>query len=338
MKVEEVSRCQIQDWYPKFKSLSIRTIIHELPEPFVEYLNDPGTLILPDSVTEDDAFPNRVHKPEDEDDFQVQEGSDEEDESEQPSTPPPSFPELELKIKESIESLGGAVFPKLNWSAPKDAAWISCSGNLKCSTFSEIVLLLKSSDSLVHDLDHAYDSCDDKTAARPQKFFLALRKWYNSLRPEMEFRCFVRDRILIGISQREVTGFYPSLFARKDELSTMIQDFYQQKLGDKFESESYTFDVYITGDNRVKLLDFNPWCGSTLPLLFSWEELEEISRDDEEVPEFRIVGNQCGVRPGMKTAVPYDYLDTSPGSGWDQFLNQANEELKKQSISGEAGA
>jgi len=38
MKEEDVNCCQIQEWYPKFKSVSIKTIIHELPESFVEYL------------------------------------------------------------------------------------------------------------------------------------------------------------------------------------------------------------------------------------------------------------------------------------------------------------
>lgn len=335
MRQEEVNRCQIQEWYPKFKSVSIKTLIHELPESFIEYLNDSGPLVLPLSIADDDALPNRIHKPEDEEDYEVHEDSD--DEAESPP-PPPSFPELEMKIKESIQSLGGAVFPKLNWSAPKDSAWISSTGNLKCSSFSEIVLLLRSSDSLIHDLCHAYDSCGDKTASRPQKFFLALRKWYASLRPEMEFRCFVLNGLLVGISQREVTGFYPALLDKKDDLKQMIQEFYNDKLRGKFESESYAFDVYVTTDGRVKLLDFNTWGGSTLPLLFDWEELEENLKEEGNVLEFRIIESQCGVRPGMKTAVPYDYLDKSPGSGWDQFLNRANEELRQQTMSAEAGA
>ncbi|MCE7766708.1 hypothetical protein GQL56_29195, partial [Pseudomonas putida] len=54
-----------------------------------------------------------MHKPEEEEDFEVSEGS--EDESDRPS-PPPSFPELETEIKESIKALGGSVFAKLNWS------------------------------------------------------------------------------------------------------------------------------------------------------------------------------------------------------------------------------
>ncbi|KAK4340198.1 hypothetical protein RND71_041660 [Anisodus tanguticus] len=311
MKEEEVNRCQIQEWYPRFKSDSIKTVIHELPESFVEYLSDDhGPFLLPLSIDDDDALPNRIHKPEEEEDFE---------------------------IKESIKALGGSVFPKLNWSAPKDAAWISSTGNLCCNSFSEVALLLRASDSLIHDLCHVYDSCSDKTVSRPPKFFLALRKWYSSLRPEMEFRCFVRNGILVGVSQREVTGFYPVLLEKKDELITAIQGFFNYKVKGNFESESYTFDIYVTNDERVKLLDFNPWGAFTLSLLFTWEELEDKLKEEGNCLEFRIVEGQCGVRPGLKTAVPYDYLDTSPGSGWDEFLRKADEQLAQQIRSPQAG-
>ncbi|KAL0382055.1 UNVERIFIED_CONTAM: Cell division cycle protein [Sesamum calycinum] len=335
MTEEDINRCQIQEWYPNFKSCSIKTTIHELPKSFVQYLlDDSGPFLLPLSIT-NDALPNRVHKPEEEEDFVAVEGSG--DEAEEP-LPPPSFPELEMEIKASIGSLGGAVFPKLNWSAPKDSAWISSTGNLKCTSFSEIALLLRSSDSVVHDLCHAYDSCTDKTASRPSSFFLALRKWYPSLKPEMEFRCFVRHKLLLGICQREVTNFYPALLEKKDDLKIMIEEFFMEKVKGNFESESYTFDVYVTKDGRVKLLDFNPWGASTLPLMFTWDEFEEKLREESNELEFRIVESRCGIRPGLKTAVPYDYLDTSQGSGWDQFLRNADEELRRQTSSTEAGA
>ncbi|KAI3702911.1 hypothetical protein L6452_28664 [Arctium lappa] len=330
MKEEEVNRCQIQEWYPRFKSTSIKTVIHELPESFIEYLlDDSGPFLLPLSVSNDDALPNRIHKPEEEDDYVISEEPSD-DESEQTS-PPPSFPELESEINQSIETLGGAIFPKLNWSSPKDSAWISPNGSLKCTSFSEITLLLKSSDSLVHDLCHAYDSCSDCNTLRPTRFFLALRKWYPSLHPEMEFRCFIHNHILVGISQREVTGFYPTLTEQKHELETVIKNFYTDEVSTRFESDSYAFDVYVKRNGEVKLLDFNPWCAFTLPLLFTWEELEsdQLSRE----MEFRIVESQCGVRPGLKTAVPYDYLDTSAGSGWDQFLRNADDELRRQTRS-----
>ncbi|XP_030542573.1 cell division cycle protein 123 homolog [Rhodamnia argentea] len=333
MRQEEVDRCQIQEWYPKFKLVSIKTHVHRLPESFVEYLlGDTGPFVLPNSVTGEDALPNRVCNLVDEDYLAVSEESG--DESEE--FPPPSFPELELEVKESIESLGGAIFPKLNWSSPKDAAWISGSGNLRCTSLSEIALLLRASDSSTHDLCHAYDSCSNKSLSRPQSFFLALRKWQPALRPEMEFRCFVRNKLLVGICQREVTTFYPVLLEKKEHLKVLIEDFFESEVRPNFESDNYAFDVYVTKDGRVKVLDFNPWGVFTLPLLFSWDELSE--RDDEEV-DFRIVESRCAVRPGLKTAVPYDYLDTSPGSGWDQFLRNADEEIRKQAKeSPEAGA
>ncbi|XP_024024714.1 cell division cycle protein 123 homolog [Morus notabilis] len=330
MKEEEVNRCQIQEWYPKFKFVSIKTLIHELPQSFVDYLLDnSGPFLLPISVTNDDALPNRIHNPDEEEDYQVLENSDD-DESEQPP-PPLSFPELELAVKASIEILGGAVFPKLNWSAPKDSSWISTTGTLKCTSFVEIALLLRSSDSLFHDLCHAYDSCTDKVSPRPPLFFLALRKWYQSLRPDMEFRCFVKNQNLIGISQREVTTFYPALVEKKGDIRSVIWRFFVENVRDRFESKNYTFDVYVTRDEKVKVVDFNPWCGFTLPLMFTWEELEQ--NFGEEV-EMRIVESRREVRPGLKTAVPYDYLDTSPGSGWDQFLRNA----RQSRSSSEAGA
>ncbi|EPS73179.1 hypothetical protein M569_01578, partial [Genlisea aurea] len=325
MNEEDVNACQIQEWYPKFKSVSIRTSIHELPESFIHYLlDDSGSLLLPLSIAERDAFPKRICKLEEEGDFVVQEGSG--DESEKPP-PPPSFPDLELATNSSIETLGGVVFPKLNWSSPKDAAWISSTGNLGCTSFSEIVLLLKSSDSVIHDLCYAYDSCKDRTSSRPSKFFLALRKWYPTLKPEMEFRCFVKDNHLVGVCQREVTNFYPALVELQHDLKTLILEFFMGKVEGKFGSKNYTFDVYVTKDKRVKVLDFNPWSGSTLPLLFSWEELESNARDDGE---FRIIESRHGIRPGLKSSVPFDYLDTSLGSGWDQFLRKVDEESKRQ--------
>ncbi|CAM8919155.1 unnamed protein product [Rhodiola kirilowii] len=335
MRIEEVDRCQINEWYPKFKGVSFKTIIHELPESFVEYLNDSGPFILPTSSVAEDALPNRIHNPCDEDDFQVVEGS--EDEAEYVA--PPSFPELEQAVKKSIDSLGGAVIPKLNWSVPKDTAWISSTGTLKCTSFSEIVLLLKASDSLDHDLCHAYDSCEDKTSTRPSKFVLALRKWYRTLRPEMEFRCFVRCRKLVGISQREVTGFYPALVEEKDAIRASICQFYLENIKLQFESEDYTFDVYVKSNGLVKLVDFNPWGGSTIPLLFDWEDLENINPNEENLAtDFRIIENQCTVRPGLKTAVPFDYLDTSEGSGWDEFLRKADAQSQQQTKFPEAGA
>uniref|UniRef100_A0A0A9F565 Cell division cycle protein 123 n=1 Tax=Arundo donax TaxID=35708 RepID=A0A0A9F565_ARUDO len=168
------------------------------------------------------------------------------------------------------------------------------------------------------------------------QYYLALRKWYPGLRPESEFRCFVRHRKLVAVSQRDASAYYPSLLGWSSEVQPKIEAFFEEVVEPQFASENYTFDVYVRADGRVKLIDFNPWGGYTLPLLFTWEELEEEGRGQEL--EFRVVMQQGAVRPGLMTAVPYDMLDWGEESGWDVFLKKADEELDRQmnSIDGDS--
>ena len=94
------------------------------------------------------------HKNED-DDCEEEETrwSDEDDDPEDDgSLVRPSFPEFTSQMKSAIDSLGGEVFCKLNWSAPRDATWISLGNSLKCTTPAQVYLLLKSSEFVQHDL------------------------------------------------------------------------------------------------------------------------------------------------------------------------------------------
>ena len=52
--------------------------------------------------------------------------------------------------------MGGAVFPKLNWSSPKDAKWIMPGNTIKCQNVSDVYLLLNSSDHIGDDLDNPF--------------------------------------------------------------------------------------------------------------------------------------------------------------------------------------
>ncbi|KAH9615719.1 hypothetical protein KSS87_016073 [Heliosperma pusillum] len=60
-----------------------------------------------------------------------------------------------------------------------------------------------------------------------------------SFRPEMEFRCFVRDQQHVGISQREVTDFCPSLLDKKNELKELIGDFFIDNIQERFKSDNH---------------------------------------------------------------------------------------------------
>lgn len=67
------------------------------------------------------------------------------------------------------------MLPKLTWSAPQDARWISSTGTLRCSCAGEIFLLLKSSECVVHDLTLAYSNCSDKPKEPTQHI---VREWW----------------------------------------------------------------------------------------------------------------------------------------------------------------
>lgn len=181
------------------------------------------------------------------------------------------FAELQ-QIEAKRHELGRFVFIKLNWSSPQDAQWMT--GSLKCVTLEDILLLLKSSDFVAHDLTHA----------PTHDMYLSLRKW-KSIQSSMEFRCFVKDKSLIGISQRKCRESYSFLKDMKSTLQIAIESFYEREIKDQFALSSFVFDIYFQENKRIILLDFNVFHPTTDSLLFSWDELLEIS----DTCEFRIV-------------------------------------------------
>ena len=50
----------------------------------------------------------------------------------------PSFPKFAAAIGRAIQELGGRVIPKLNWSCPSDATWISSNGSMLCTNSDEV--------------------------------------------------------------------------------------------------------------------------------------------------------------------------------------------------------
>ncbi|OUM60581.1 hypothetical protein PIROE2DRAFT_46106, partial [Piromyces sp. E2] len=234
--ISQIDNCDFSKWYPKYKKISLKSRIIPLEEEFINYLNEDG-IYLPFN---DNGQPQKFYQAEkDIYDIDSDWSSDEyDDEDEDDNTNKvPSFPSLEKQINSVIEEFNGNVFPKLNWSAPKDAAWISISQSLKCTNPSDIFLLLKSSDFINHDISHAYENCSKKSITRPETFHLVLRKWYDLL-PSMEFRCFVRDNELIAISQRDYVTYYDFLHEIKDELEDIILDFFEDHIQGTFDDPS----------------------------------------------------------------------------------------------------
>lgn len=258
-----ILNCSFHSWYPRFRSLTPKSRHIPLPQPFLTYLRADG-IVLPSNTTADDDSGY----------------SDDED-----PDPAEDWRGLHEQIQTTIAELGGKVLPKLNWSAPKDATWISPTNDMECRTANDIYLLLKSSDFITHDLEYPFDGCKDSAEV---PYHLVLRKSFN-INPALEFRCFVRNKQLVAISQREM-NFFSFLFDLRSKFKQLIQEFLSSL---DFPDSNFVFDVYIPPPHeRIWLIDINPWAPRTDPLLFSWLEILQMpnsSKDSILDPEFRLV-------------------------------------------------
>lgn len=222
--------------------------------------------------------------------------------------------------------IGGIAFPKLNWSSPKDAAWISHNGTLKCSTFNDVCLLLKSSDFITNDLTNAYKFCEDFSPHPNDQFELVLREYQNIV-PGMEFRCFVKNNRLIGITQRHIATHFDYLVNNKIKISDRIINFFNSKIKGKFGDTTYIFDVYNNPNDRIYLIDFNPFGEITDSMLFTWDELNSIDATNVDCSHgedfFRIVTESNNIQPSpfMQYAMPRDIVDLSSGEDVSKMLD-----------------
>ena len=139
------------NWFPSYRRYSpkatIIDLLHLQPD-FLDWLEEDG-LVLPSGS--DNAAVNassRATISEVDGNFEAasSEGDDDDDEDE---AIPRNFTGLNERIRQVIDQYEGAVFPKLDWSAPLDAAWMVPGTSLRCTEPSDIYLLLKSSDFII---------------------------------------------------------------------------------------------------------------------------------------------------------------------------------------------
>ncbi|RKF83349.1 Cell division cycle protein 123 [Golovinomyces cichoracearum] len=262
-----ILHCSYDHWHPMYRSSSIKSKIIPLPPSFINYLRSDGIILSSDSFTvSPTCFSENSN-----DTFIT---SENDSGSEPENSPLVLFPELHKKINQTIAELGGLVAPKLNWSAPKDATWISIKNSMECATADDIYLLLKSSDFITFDLEHPFDETVEKEGISNEniEYILVLRKWF-PINPSSEFRCFVRNRTVIAICQRDL-NYYDYLSKIKDTIRDAIMNFFKEIFRKTFPEPDFVFDIYLPEPfDRVRLIDINAWAPRTDSLLFSWQEL-----------------------------------------------------------------
>lgn len=294
MDESQVSACSFTEWYPAFSRHTFPSVMLLLPPGFAEFVTQDG-VFLPDSST---AMPRRHSA----DPCSV-EGVDYTSWSESETSSSSStcdsgslaavhrgvdvseFSDFQRQIDEAIARLGGKVLPKLNWSAPKDAWWMTSTQTMACTNSDEVLLLMQSSDRIAHDVCRAYESCSSSSSrqqgatgliatngSRPA-LTMVLRQWQTIL-PGREFRCFVHSSEVVGISQRDLTQRFDILPAAKSAIRVAILMLHHRHIAKRFPLDDYTYDVYVSAANVVQVVDFNPAGGVTALLLFeSWSEL-----------------------------------------------------------------
>ncbi|KAI0643155.1 D123-domain-containing protein [Trametes meyenii] len=340
---EAIIAFQFSSWYPRFTNQTIKsTVIRPLSVTFHEYLDSDGVFVpegaenlIADSTLSDDEDV----------------GQDDDDDADEPTKF--AFPELDARIREVIAEYG-AVFPKLNFSSPRDAAWmLPASSPLKCTSPADVYLLLKSSDFVQHDLspDLVFDGCEpphhsapDNGASSIYELELVLRKWHPVDRAR-ELRCFVRQENLIGISQRDPNYYdFWNEPATQAKVVAAVTTFWETHIKGKWEQTQgdYTFDFLLTRDlARGHVLDFNPYLPRTDPLLFTYEELHDrllLARGTAEEalqPELRVVDSPAhpaaarNAPTHQHNMMPIEALVLSSGRDVQAFADAWQEEARK---------
>ncbi len=311
MLAKDVLACSLPQWYDSFAKVTIPTEILPLPADVLDYLRCDGTLLLPRECDLD--LKNKTDNASDNSENSETDWSHADNEEHER----PSFPEFSAAVRRTIQSLGGVAFCKLDWSSPRDATWIAFGNNLRVTDPGQLYLLLKSSDFVRHDLIRPFHGCEDAAEAEVNSpktsYSVILRKWVD-INPGHEFRCFVKGRRLLAISQRDVTQFYRHVGEDKESILTDITSFFGEHIQGRFPLENFVFDVVRQAKDRVSLVDFGPFGPITDPGLFVWDDLIQMGKEDGI--DFQFIETNAGIQPnGMRQySLPLDIVDLSTGS------------------------
>lgn len=172
------------------------------------------------------------------------------------------------RLNEAVACFESGAFVRLGSASPKDSMEAERHG-LRVSNGGQAFRMLTSGSArIARDLRLAL-RCDYKP-------YVFVREWLE-FPPWAEFRCFMRDRQLVGISEYRVhsTPVSVELGSHAAPVERCIRDFF-----DSFAAACHldcvVFDVVLqplagsVGNWRATLLELNPWSPHSDGCLFSW--------------------------------------------------------------------
>ena len=174
---------------------------------------------------------------------------------------------IRAKVSDAVAKMPRGAFIRLGSRSPKDSWLLHKEGGRVLPDEDPLRFMLDCSERMYEDLMLAVEN-----NYRPH---IWVRQWVDIPRWS-EFRCFMRDRKLVGISQYNYLDGEVFTEIDPDYCRWAIEMFFPSFLN-ATELSHVVFDVYLKtkllGNSRiteVKLLEINPFFELTDPCLFSW--------------------------------------------------------------------
>jgi len=149
--------------------------------------------------------------------------------------------------------------------------------SFNCKAGDEAMNLLLTSNRIYKDLQMELECyrIEKELGNNPNfEVKLALREWLPGLNGKMEFRCFVKNNVMTGISQYNDILMIEELLSEKNcrhikrKLHKFWNDYARKIL---LCLSDYVVDLAILDDGSVSVVELNPFLTNTSAALFNWE-------------------------------------------------------------------
>lgn len=181
------------------------------------------------------------------------------------------------RLDEAIAKMPNGAFVRLGSRSPKDAG-----KSLHVTNADQAMTLFVNSERVF----------DDLILAIGNKYtpHIWVRQWID-IPKDAEFRCFMKNRKLVGISQYYYfDGAFKNIIDNSEQIQWAIQQFFSV-FSAACHLDSVVFDVYLKNKVHgnevtwdVRLLEINPFFELTDPCLFTWSKPKEFNGDFRYIP------------------------------------------------------
>jgi hypothetical protein len=159
----------------------------------------------------------------------------------------------------------------------------------RVQTAEEVLEFLIKSERVYTDLDR-WLAYPDKLAP----INLIFREYDDNIMSHMEFRGFVYKKKLTAVSQYYDTVYFDFLVKNRDQIQQRIQHYFETTICPLIAMENYVIDFVVYDDlsndqNKVIVIELNPWAKTTGASMFSWYEHSDVKILNGEAPfELRV--------------------------------------------------